>query len=194
MGLTHTEAARNAVTNALVDLFDVGAGANGTIELLDAAVSVVECDLDEPAFGGAAAGVATAATISEGTAVANGTVDNFKLKDEDGTEVVAGTVGISHAITGVTIATHTFEIAADLSAIMTAGTRFRITGSTGNDGWYTVVSATFGATLAIVVVETIADATVDGLIHPYDLTIDNPAIVIGQTVRVNSLTYQGEVT
>jgi hypothetical protein len=109
--------------------------------------------------------------------------------DSDDGLIWSGTIGISYAISGVTTGTKTFNVAADLSAILSAGSKIRITGSTGNDGTYTVVSATFGASTAIVVVEAIPNATADGLIHPYDMTLDNPNIAVGQTVTISSFTY-----
>ena len=39
-------------------------------------------------------------------------------------------------------------------------------------------------------VETIADATVDGTLHPYDLTIDNPVLVSSQTVSIASYNHR----
>jgi hypothetical protein len=45
------------------------------------------------------------------------------------------------------------------TARFTAGKKFRVRSSTGNDGVYTVVSSVFGAATTIVVTETVVDAT-----------------------------------
>lgn len=91
--------ARNAMVDALVDLLDVGAGANGTIEIATAAFASVLAILDftakaTNAFGAASGGVATANTIADETsAPATGTAAVFRVKDCDGSVVWEGTVG-----------------------------------------------------------------------------------------------------
>ena len=62
--------------------------------------------------------------------------------------------------------TKTFSVAGDYSASMAAGDIIRISGSTGNDGWYTVVSSTWNdPNTDVVVSEAIPDATADGSLH-----------------------------
>ena len=69
----------------------------------------------------------------------------------------------TYAISGVNQGTKTFSTADNVPAEFTAGLLFTVSGSTGNDGTYTVVSATWtGAQTDIVVSEAIPDATVDG--------------------------------
>jgi hypothetical protein len=59
---------------------------------------------------------------------------------------------------------YTFTVAGDKTTIFVAGTVFTVTGSTGNDGTYTVVSSAFGAATVITVTEVVASAVGDGTI------------------------------
>jgi hypothetical protein len=86
-----------------------------------------------------------------------GVLTHFSLFDQDRT---------SHAITGVNTGTKTFTVAGDQTLELVAGTKLAVDGSTGNDGMYTVVSATYTSSTAIVVSETISDATADGTLYP----------------------------
>ena len=65
-------------------------------------------------------------------------------------------------ITGVNQGTKTFTVAGNATSNFPVTSHFTVSGSTGNDGTYTVVSATFTSSTAIVVVESIPNATVDG--------------------------------
>lgn len=69
----------------------------------------------------------------------------------------------SYSITGVNQGTKTFTIAESKASQFTDGTHFTISGSTGNDGTYTVNGDATGTT-DIVVDQAIPDATVDGTI------------------------------
>ncbi len=84
------------------------------------------------------------------------------------TEIEAGLTAIingGYAITAVVQGTKTFTIAGNHVVDFPAGEQFAIDGSTGNDGTFTVVSATLvGSDTEIVVSEVIPDATVDGAI------------------------------
>lgn len=87
---------RSAMADALVDTIDTGtgtaklqvrsgaAGALGT----DAGTLLGEWSLPNPAFGAAAAGVATAAAISNTTGLAAGTVGHWKVKDRNSADVM----------------------------------------------------------------------------------------------------------
>lgn len=67
------------------------------------------------------------------------------------------------AINAVDTGTKTFtHNSADITDSFPAGQQFRVTGSTGNDGWYTVVSSSFSTNTDIIVEETIPDTTADG--------------------------------
>ena len=74
-----------------------------------------------------------------------------------------------YTITGINQGTKTFTIAGDYASEFTdTYDAFRVSGSTGNDGRYTIVSATFVVDHTdIVVSEAIPDATVDGTINPH---------------------------
>jgi len=91
---TLTTAARNAACDAIVDLVDVGAGSNGTLQIgtTGFASVLVTFDLDATAFGDAATGVATAASLPiSATAVATGTAAEYRVRDADDTVVWSGT-------------------------------------------------------------------------------------------------------
>lgn len=96
MGLTLETAVRNAATDAVVDLIDVGAGANGTLEIIYSSgpTTAATLNFSATAFGASASGTATAAAISSDTNAngAAGAVDQFKIKDADGTLLITGTV------------------------------------------------------------------------------------------------------
>jgi len=92
MGITNTTNARNAAADAVVDLIDAGAGA-GTIEYQTAgSAEVATLTFSDPAFGAAAAGVATASAVTDDTDATGGTVTKAVIKDSDGTEVFTVTV------------------------------------------------------------------------------------------------------
>jgi len=196
MALTHAQAALQAATDAVVDLIDVGAGANGTLELLDDTTVLSAHAFSATAFGAAnAGGVATAAAIGDDTdADATGTADKAKIKDADGDVVVTLDAGQKRDITAVgTGAGGTFGIAGDHTTELAAGTRFNVVGSTGNDGTYTVQSSSYGSpttTITVTADETVADATVDGQVHVGQIGLDNTSIEIHQTVSISALTYQ----
>jgi hypothetical protein len=195
MAITHSQAAKQAATNAVVDLIDVGAGSNGTMEILDGATVLSVHNLTEPAFGAAnASGVATAATIADdASANADGTADGWRLKDEDGAVILTGQAGQKRAITAVSTGSDTVTIAGDHTTEFAAGTDFNITGSTGNDGGYTVASVALDGGNTVITVEAdqaIANATADGYVHVGELGLDNTSILTGQTVSVSALTYQ----
>jgi hypothetical protein len=70
MAVTLTTAARNAACDGIVDLLDTGSGdASGDMAFYTAAAATLlcVCAMTNPAFGAASGGVATAATISQGT-------------------------------------------------------------------------------------------------------------------------------
>lgn len=74
--------------------------------------------------------------------------------------------GFKSAITAVVIWTDTITIAGDHTDALPIGSTFKITGSTGNDGRWTVDTVTYtGGNTEIVTVEDVTDATVDGDVH-----------------------------
>lgn len=101
MALTHVTAARNAIADAVVGRIDVGAGANGTMELKAGATVLVVLPFAATAFGAAAGGVATATSLPRtAAAIAAGTADGFTVKNADGNEEFSGTVSSTAAGTG----------------------------------------------------------------------------------------------
>lgn len=90
-------AARNAAADAIVDLLDAGAGA-GTLEFETSGdVEVATLTFSDPAFGSAAAGVATASAITDDTNATGGTIAQASFYDSDSNKVLEATVGTSGA-------------------------------------------------------------------------------------------------
>ena len=95
---TLTTAARNALADALVDLLDAGTtDPNGHIDLHitgSPGTKLAVLEMSNPAFGAAAAGVATAAAIAdEGSALDTDTVEKAIFYDRDNVEVFRCTAG-----------------------------------------------------------------------------------------------------
>lgn len=61
----------------------------------------------------------------------------------------------------------TFTVAGDQTANFNPGFKFTITGSTANDGVWTVVSSAYSTSTVITVKEAVTDGTVDGTIISY---------------------------
>lgn len=100
MALTLPTATRNAVADAAVDLIDAGTGTTeGKLRFYTAgfATLLAELDLSQPAFGAAASGTATAATITAPAADNTGVAAVFRIVDRDDATVMEGTVGTSGA-------------------------------------------------------------------------------------------------
>jgi len=110
--------------------------------------------------------------------------------------------GVTIAVTGYTIATATlggagageFTISSttDISSLFPANQRFYVTNSTGNDGAYTVSSATYAANiLTIVPNEAVADGTDDGQIMvdggTVTLTASDDTFTTGDSGHIYSL-------
>jgi hypothetical protein len=97
MAVSPVTSARNVMIDALVDLVDVGAGANGSFVIYNAGGAVLaSLDFQNPAFGDAAAGSASAlGTPLTADAGATGEAATFAVLDADGATVWTGTVGIS---------------------------------------------------------------------------------------------------
>lgn len=189
---THSTAARNAATNAVVDLIDAGAGANGTLVILDGGSPLATHNFAATAFGDSSGGTATANTIADATASDTGTADVWQAKDGDGTLIVSGVVGMKRAIAAVaTGAGGTFSVATDLTAEFAAGTKFTVTGSSNNNGTWHVHSVTYSAPNTVITVEAdeTVGATADGYAAVGQIGLDNTSIADGQTVTVSSLTY-----
>jgi hypothetical protein len=86
-------AARNAACDAIVDLIDAGASGTGYVEIRESTTVLVTIQLQDPAFGAAAAGVATLLGVPlSGTAGAAGDADNFIVYDDDDNQIWSGSV------------------------------------------------------------------------------------------------------
>lgn len=96
MAITHPTTVRNAITDAVVDLVDAGSGA-GYIELTTAGdVEVATLALQDPAFGSASGGSASALSPPfEDSSATGGTATKVKVKDSDDNVVYQGTVGLT---------------------------------------------------------------------------------------------------
>jgi len=94
MAITHSEAAKKAATDAVVDLVDGGAGA-GYFTICDGASVLATITFSDPAFSAADAdGVATADTTPALSAAAGaaGDADNFKVYDSNDALIFSGTI------------------------------------------------------------------------------------------------------
>lgn len=105
---TLTTVARNAACNAIVDLIDAGASANGRLEITTSGGASVLAEFDFPATAYGSAGAVTpgvaslTSTISEASTPAAGTAAELHVYDETvaaggGNEIFSGTVGTSGA-------------------------------------------------------------------------------------------------
>jgi hypothetical protein len=100
MPLTHVVAIRNALADLVVDAVDAGTtDPNGDIQiaiLADFVTILATLEFANPAFGAAAAGVATANAIAPDTnAAGTGSAGFFRLRDRDNAEVLRGTVTVT---------------------------------------------------------------------------------------------------
>lgn len=94
MAITHVTAIRNTVANAVVDAIDAGTtdATGDLVHMTSGDVEVATLAMSNPAFGAAAAAIATASAISDDTSATGGTVALFKLQDRDNGEVLRGSV------------------------------------------------------------------------------------------------------
>lgn len=95
MAVTHPAAVRNSIADGVVDQLDLGSGtAEGRLVLNTSGdAEVATLNLANPAFGAAAAGVATANAIADDASATGGTTTKFRLQDRDAGIIVEGSVG-----------------------------------------------------------------------------------------------------
>lgn len=95
MAVTHPATVRNSIADGVVDQLDLGSGtAEGRLVLNTAGDGeVATLNLANPAFGAAAAGVATANAIADDASATGGTTTKFRLQDRDAGIIVEGSVG-----------------------------------------------------------------------------------------------------
>lgn len=99
MAITHSQAAKQAATDAVVDLVDGGSAA-GYITICDGTDVLATLTCNDPAFGAADANGTATLDVDpaiSATASGTGTADNFKVYDSDATLIFSGTVGTSGA-------------------------------------------------------------------------------------------------
>jgi hypothetical protein len=101
-----------------------------------------------------------------GTLTINGTVLTAVAGPRTpGSDDFNGSIGSSEAIVVVNVGFQEFEIVGDFTVDLPTGTTITVSGSTGNDGTYTVDTSSFsGGNTVIVVLEAIPDPTADGTI------------------------------
>ena len=95
MTVTHPDAVRTVLADAVVDLIDAGATAGTLIFQTSGDAEVATLTFTDPAFGGAAAGVATASAITSDTDATGGTIAKARAKDLNDVEVFACSVTAS---------------------------------------------------------------------------------------------------
>jgi hypothetical protein len=94
---------RNALADAIDDLVNTGAGTATFVFQTGADVEVATINLQNPAFGAAAAGVITLAGVPLSDASATGgTTSQFSIFNRNGTKVLEGTVATSGADCNIT--------------------------------------------------------------------------------------------
>ena len=98
---------RNAACDGFVDAVDGGTGTATLVVQNTASTTLISFDLPDPAFGGAATGVASLASSVTGVSpAAGGNPSQFLLKNKSGTTLATGDAGASGA---------TFTISATLA-------------------------------------------------------------------------------
>lgn len=118
------DAVRNAVVDAVVDRLDAGAAA-GKVEIRtgaqpadadDAATGTLlaTITLGDPAFGAAAAGVATANAIATDTGDAAGTAGWFRALDSDNNKVIDGDITATGGGGDMELNTTTISVGVDI--------------------------------------------------------------------------------
>lgn len=127
--------------------------------------------------------------------------NTFKVNGGNGNAL--GTVDTvtpySGSITAVSTVAKRFTVAGDHTANLPVGGSITITGSTGNDGTYTIVSAAFSSgSTNIVVSQVIPDPTADGTlaaaygpVATYHLTADGSGYASATAVTTTTLTGSG---
>lgn len=122
MGLTLETTTRNTACDAEVDLIDTGTSeTEGYVTICTSGDAVLATlPLANPAFGNAAVGVATAASISSVTATGAGTAAKYKVYNRDDTLLWTGVVSASGGGGDMIISTTT--IAVDDSVEITSWT------------------------------------------------------------------------
>ena len=117
--------------------------------------------------------------------------DFFQYKLYRSTSPITSVNGFKSAITVAAIATDKFTIAGEHGDAFPVGSTFKVTGSSGNDGRWTVKSVVESGTTVIETEEDITDAIADGHIHHGIWTSIDSAIAefIDTFAHVDNSTY-----
>lgn len=103
MALTLETNLRNALADAIDDLVNTGAGTATLLFETSGDVEVATINLQNPAFGAAAAGVITLAGVPlQDASATGGTVSQFSIFNRNATKVLEGTVSTSGADINIT--------------------------------------------------------------------------------------------
>ena len=95
------------------------------------------------------------------------------------------TINMNFPITNVNQVNKEFTISGDYTSLITVGDTLSVSGSTGNDGTYTIASLTLSSGDTIIEVdEAIPDGTIDGTITVAVLTTD---IVVDEVISDNTI-------
>lgn len=128
MAITYIASVLQAANDAIVDLVDAGAGANGTLEICTTSFGsvLISFDFAATAFGAstaAAPSVATAASLPiTATASGNGTAADFRVKDADGNVIWSESGGVTATGGGGTVEITSTTISSGSSYDLTACT------------------------------------------------------------------------
>lgn len=88
MSVTHPTAVRTTVADTVVDLIDGGTPPGHLVMQTSGGVTVATLTFAATAFGGAVAGVATAAAIVSDTNAVGGTIAKAELRNAAGTAII----------------------------------------------------------------------------------------------------------
>lgn len=126
-------------------------------EMVDKATSIGTLEIKKALDGGAPLYIGRAGHYTDPT-------DKATLTGTKADAVISGVATTAYAIDGVTAALGGPFVhnGVDVTAAFPKGSVFAVTGSTGNDGNYTVVSSVFSTNTTITVVETVPNAVADG--------------------------------
>jgi len=98
----------------------------------------------------------------------------------------------SFPINQITVLTNTIRVTGNAASLYTAGRIFSVTGSTGNNQNFTVVSSAFSSpNTSIIVVEAIPDATADGQINIYTYYDDNAGVASYKAAITSVISTKG---
>lgn len=139
-----------------------------------------------PAAGDTSGRKLTLDSVSGVTVDVTGVAGHVALVDDGGSRLLMVDTYEESSITGVDTGTDTITIDGDHTGDLASGDDIRISGSTGNDGAYTVSSVSLnGSDTDITVNETIGDGTADGI-----CIYGAQKLTSGNTTDINSFDFE----